>query len=129
MLAIRLARFGKKKQPFYRVVVLDKRKPRNGRTVEVVGTYDPQKDPADIKLDAERIKYWLSVGAKPSDTVHNMLVSLGVIQGKKINILPSFKEPVKEEAQAEAAAPVAEAVAPAEAAPAEEVKEEAPAQA
>ena len=49
MLAIRLARIGKKKQPFYRVVVLDKRKPRNGRTVEVVGTYDPLKKPAEIK--------------------------------------------------------------------------------
>ena len=61
MLAIRLARIGKKKQPFYRVVVLDKRKPRNGRTVEVVGTYDPLKKPAEIKLDAERIKYWLGV--------------------------------------------------------------------
>ena len=59
MLAIRLARFGKKKQPFYRVVVLDKRKPRNGRTVEVVGTYDPLKNPAEIKLDADRIKYWI----------------------------------------------------------------------
>ena len=55
MLAIRLARIGKKKKPFYRVVVLDKRLPRNGRTVEVVGTYDPLKNPAEIKLDAERI--------------------------------------------------------------------------
>ena len=54
MLAIRLARIGKKKQPFYRIVVLDKRKPRNGRTVEIVGTYDPLKNPAEIKLDAER---------------------------------------------------------------------------
>lgn len=71
MLAIRLARFGKKKQPFYRVVVLDKRKPRNGRTVEVVGTYDPLKKPALIQLDAERVKYWLSVGAQPSDTVRS----------------------------------------------------------
>ncbi len=56
VLAIRLARIGKKKQPFYRVVVLDKRKPRNGRTVEVVGTYDPLKNPAEIKLVADRIK-------------------------------------------------------------------------
>ena len=71
MLAIRLARIGKKKQPFYRIVVLDKRKPRNGRTVEVVGTYDPLKNPALIQLDAERMKYWLSVGAQPSDTVRS----------------------------------------------------------
>jgi small subunit ribosomal protein S16 len=75
VLAIRLARFGKKKQPFYRVVVLDKRKPRNGRTVEVVGTYDPLQKPAVIKLDAERIKYWLGVGAQPSDTVRSFLTA------------------------------------------------------
>jgi small subunit ribosomal protein S16 len=73
VLAIRLARIGKKKHPFYRVVVLDKRKPRNGRTVEVVGTYDPLKDPAEIKLDADRIKYWLGCGAQPSDTVRSFL--------------------------------------------------------
>jgi small subunit ribosomal protein S16 len=75
VLAIRLARIGKKKQPFYRVVVLDKRKPRNGRTVEIVGTYDPLKNPAVIKLDAERIKYWLGCGAQPSDTVRSFLTA------------------------------------------------------
>ena len=75
MLAIRLSRIGKKKHPFYRVVVLDKRKPRNGRTVEIVGTYDPQKEPAEIKLDAERIKYWLGCGAQPSDTVRSFLTA------------------------------------------------------
>ncbi len=75
MLAIRLARIGKKKQPFYRIVVLDKRKPRNGRTVEIVGTYDPLKNPAIIQLDAERVKYWLSVGAQPSDTVRSFLTA------------------------------------------------------
>ncbi len=73
MLAIRLARYGKKKTPFYRVVVMDKRNPRNGRFVEVVGTYDPLKKPAEIKLDAERIKYWLGCGAQPSDTVRSFL--------------------------------------------------------
>ena len=75
MLAIRLARFGKKKQPFYRIVVLDKRKPRNGRTVDVVGTYDPLKNPALIQVNAERVKYWLSVGAQPSDTVRSFLTA------------------------------------------------------
>ena len=73
MLAIRLARIGKKKKPFYRVVVMDKRKPRNGRTVEVVGTYDPLKNPAEVKLNAERIKYWMGCGAQPSDTVRSFL--------------------------------------------------------
>ncbi|HEX9760635.1 MAG TPA: 30S ribosomal protein S16 [Candidatus Acidoferrales bacterium] len=73
MLAIRLSRYGKKKKPFYRVVVTDKRRPRDGRFVEVVGTYDPLKKPAEVKLDAERVKYWLSCGAQPSDTVRSFL--------------------------------------------------------
>ena len=73
MLAIRLARFGKKKLPCYRVVVTDKRRPRNGRFVEIVGTYDPLKKPAEVKLNAERIKYWLGCGAQPSDTVRSFL--------------------------------------------------------
>ena len=73
MLAIRLARIGKTKKPFYRVVVIDKRRPRNGRFVEIVGTYDPLKSPAEIKLDSERITYWLGRGAQPSDTVRSFL--------------------------------------------------------
>lgn len=73
MLTIRLSRIGKKKKPFYRVVVTDKRRPRDGRFVEVVGTYDPLKKPAEIKLDAERIRYWLGCGAQPSDTVRSFI--------------------------------------------------------
>jgi small subunit ribosomal protein S16 len=73
VLVIRLARVGKKKMPSYRIVVTDKRRPRNGRFVEVVGTYNPLKKPADIRLDAERIKYWLGCGAQPSDTVRSFL--------------------------------------------------------
>ncbi len=73
MLAIRLARIGKTKKPFYRVVVIDKRRPRNGRFVEVVGTYDPLKNPAEVKLKAERIQYWIGCGAQPSDTVRSFL--------------------------------------------------------
>jgi len=73
VLAIRLARIGKTKKPFYRVVVIDKRRPRNGRFVEIVGTYDPLKSPAEIKLDSERITYWLGRGAQPSDTVRSFL--------------------------------------------------------
>ena len=96
--------------------------------MEKVGTYDPKSK--QRTLDTERVKYWISVGAQPSPTVHNMLVSLGVIEGKKINVLPKYKEPVKEEVVAEAAPAAAEEAAveaPAEAAPAEEVKEETPA--
>ena len=71
MLSIRLARIGKKKKPFYRVVVIEKTRPRNGRTLEVVGTYDPLQKPALVKLDADRVKYWLGCGAQPSDTVRS----------------------------------------------------------
>ncbi len=73
MLMIRLSRIGKKKQPAYRVVVIEKTRPRDGRFVEIVGTYDPLKKPAVINLDAERVKYWLGCGAQPSDTVRSFL--------------------------------------------------------
>ena len=73
MLMIRLSRFGKKKHPFYRVVVTEKTRPRNGRFVEIVGTYDPQKKPALVQMDKERVDYWLSKGAQPSDTVRSLL--------------------------------------------------------
>ena len=73
MLAIRLDRYGKKKMPGYRIVVTDKRRPRNGRFVEIVGTYNPLVNPAEIKLKADRIEYWLSCGAQPSDTVRSFL--------------------------------------------------------
>ena len=71
MLAIRLARTGKKKKPFYRIVVIEKTRPRNGRFVEIVGTYDPIRQPAEIRLKEERVKYWLGVGAQPSETVRS----------------------------------------------------------
>ena len=73
MLMIRLSRIGKTKHPFYRVVVTEKTRPRNGRFVEIVGTYDPQKKPAAVQLNDERVKYWLSKGAQPSDTVRSLL--------------------------------------------------------
>ena len=74
MLMIRLARFGAKKKPFYRVVVIESLRARNGRVVEAVGTYDPLKKPAEIKLDSERVKYWLGSGAQPSDTVRSFIL-------------------------------------------------------
>jgi small subunit ribosomal protein S16 len=73
VLMIRLARIGKKKRPFYRVVVTEKTRPRNGRFVEIVGTYDPLQKPAAIKLDDVRVQYWLGKGAQPSDTVRSFL--------------------------------------------------------
>ena len=74
MLAIRLARTGKKKKPSYRIVVIEKTRPRNGRFVEIVGTYDPLHEPADIRLKEDRVKYWLGVGAQPSETVRSFFV-------------------------------------------------------
>ena len=74
---IRLARHGVKKKPFYRIVVADGESPRDGRYLEKVGTYDPLLDPAKVTLKAERIKYWMDQGAKPSDTVRSLLKKEG----------------------------------------------------
>ena len=73
MLMIRLARFGAKKKPTYRVVVIDKERARDSRSVEVVGFYNPVSQPPTVKLDHERIQYWLKNGAQPSDTVSRLL--------------------------------------------------------
>jgi len=75
---IRLARHGRKKKPFYRLVVADSRSPRDGRFIEMLGTYDPMIEPADIKIDEERVLHWLSVGASPSDTARGLLKKAGV---------------------------------------------------
>ncbi len=73
MLRIRLTRVGKKKQPTYRIVVIDKRNARDGSFVEIVGHYNPRQDPALINLKTERLQYWLGKGAQPSDTVRSFL--------------------------------------------------------
>jgi len=73
MLAIRLARFGAKKKPSYRVVVIEKERARNSRSVEVVGFYNPIAKPAEVQLNHERISHWLKNGAQPSDTVSRLL--------------------------------------------------------
>jgi len=77
---IRLRRMGKKKQPFYRVVVADSKFPRDGRFIELVGTYDPKKDPVEINLEEEKILEWLRKGAKPSDTVRSLLSKIGLMK-------------------------------------------------
>jgi small subunit ribosomal protein S16 len=73
MLAIRLRRTGSTKRPYYRVVVADSREPRDGRFVEVLGHYDPRRDPAVVKIDADRAQYWIGKGARASDTVRSLL--------------------------------------------------------
>ena len=75
MLMIRLARFGARKKPYYRVVVIEKENARNGRPVEVVGTYNPRTNPATFDLKRERIEYWVSKGAQCSDRVSKLLKS------------------------------------------------------
>jgi len=91
MLIIRFTRRGKKNQPFFRIVITDKRNaPRGGDFLEVLGFFNPLTKEKSLKK--ERIKYWLSVGAKTSDRVRNLLISEKVIQGKKIDV---FKKPKK----------------------------------
>ena len=75
---IRLRRMGYKKHPFYRVIVADSRAPRDGRFIAVLGTYDPNKEPADIKIDADAAKKWLDNGAQPTETVAKLLKQAGI---------------------------------------------------
>ena len=76
---IRLTRMGAKKNPYYRVVVADSRYPRDGRFIEVIGTYNPMTEPAEIKIDADKAKTWISNGAQPTDTVKALLKKSGAI--------------------------------------------------
>src|SRR5687768_12779332 len=144
--AIRLARGGAKKRPYYKIVVADSRNSRDGKFIERVGSYNPllaKDDPERVKLDTDRIRHWLSVGAQPSDRVLRFLDAAGIreraarLNPKKAEPGEKARERAEERAtrEAEAAAAPAEEVseeaAPAEAAaPAEEtVAEEAAAQA
>ncbi len=129
-LRIRLSRGGAKKRPFYRIVVADSRRPRDGRYIERLGTYNPMvaKDhPERLTLNDERIKYWLGVGAKPSERIQRFLGDKGIVEKPAIpeqtkQHLPRAKT-IERQKEAE------EAAAKAAAAPAEEKKaEEAPAE-
>ncbi len=73
MVVLRLARMGAKKVPFYRLVVADSRSPRGGRFIEQLGVYDPTRTPVEFKVKSDRLQYWLSVGAQPSETVGQIL--------------------------------------------------------
>ena len=79
---IRLTRLGDKKSPFYRVVVADSRSPRDGKFIEVLGTYNPLTDPAEIKINNERAIDWIKNGAQPTETARVLLVKSGAIQPK-----------------------------------------------
>ena len=79
MVKIRLKRMGAKKAPFYRVVVADSRYPRDGRFIEEIGYYNPQTEPAEVKIDADKAKAWLVKGAQPTETVRNLLKKSGIV--------------------------------------------------
>ncbi len=133
MVRIRLRRMGLKHKPAYRVVIADARSPRDGKFIETIGHYNPQSQPKILMIKQDRARYWLSVGAQPSDTVVRLLKNVGVLDGEgKIADAPApvaevevvaapTKKPRSKAAAptteaaapvAEAAAPVAEAVAP-----------------
>jgi len=108
MVRIRLRRMGKKGQPSYRVVIADSESPRDGRFIEIIGSYNPRTDPPTIEIEQERAQYWLSVGAQPSDPVVRLLRKVGVLPGGEFD--KAVVEPVEEkepevevEAQVEAA--------------------------
>lgn len=83
MVKIRLNRMGAKRQPFYRIVVADSRSPRDGRFIEIVGNYDPTKNPAIVNVDEEKVMAWIKNGAQPTDTVRSLLSKKGIM--KKIH--------------------------------------------
>ncbi len=80
---LRLQRHGSKKRPFYRLVAADSRSPRDGRYLEIIGTYDPTKEPVAVKIDEEKAKKWLSVGAQPTNTVKNLFAKANITSNKE----------------------------------------------
>ena len=128
MLVIRLFRTGKKKQPSYKVVVTDRNNPpQGGKFVEQVGFYNPLTKEKTFK--SERIQYWMSVGAQPSDTAYNLFINESIIKGDKKKIVYKKRKKALPEPKTPVAAPVVEATPVVETAPVEEVApatEEAP---
>ncbi len=119
---IRLQRRGRTNDPSFRVILVEsKRGPKSGNYLEMLGSYDPRT--ARIALEGERIKHWISKGAQVSDTVHNLLISQKVIEGKKKNVLPR-KSPIQKEGGEAKAAPAPEAPAAESPAAQAEVKSE-----
>jgi len=80
-LRIRLTRKGAKKRPFYRIVVAHSEAPRDGKFLEIIGTYNPLTDPAEIQIDPEKLRVWLDRGAQPSDTVRSLIKQKGLLTG------------------------------------------------
>lgn len=80
MVKLRLQRFGAKKRPFYRIVAADSRFPRDGRFIEIIGTYDPITQPQEVKIDEEKALKWLKYGAQPTDTVRSLFSRHGIME-------------------------------------------------
>ena len=89
---IRLTRMGDKKSPFYRVVVADSRAPRDGKFIDIVGTYNPKTEPTEIKINSEKATEWINKGAQPTDTVRALLVGAGVLEAK---VMPAKTNAIK----------------------------------
>ncbi len=133
--SIRLARGGSKKRPYYKIVVADSRSPRDGRFIERIGSYNPllaKDNPERVKLDADRAKHWVSVGAQPTDRVARFLDAAGVLERAARNNpnkgVPGEKAKERAEEKAQKLADAEEAAAAAAAAPAPEPEVEAPAE-
>lgn len=143
-LALRMARGGAKKRPYYRIVVADSRMPRDGRYIEKVGTYNPmlaKDDENRVTMDVDRIKHWMGQGARPSDRVSRFLEAAGVLEAKKrdnpnkgkpgkkaLELIEEKKEKAEAAKEAAAAAKEAEKEAAKEAAEAAKAAAEAPAE-
>lgn len=84
MVKIRLKRKGRKKKPLYRIVVIEDSNQRDGKTIEDIGTYNPHTEPASITVKEDRVKYWISVGAQPSNTVNRLLSTVGITEYKSL---------------------------------------------
>ncbi len=103
---IRLQRVGRRNNPAFRIVVTDSKNGPKAKYLEMVGSYNPKAGTSEV--NAERITHWIGNGAKLSDTMHNLLVTKGVIKGKKINVLPKYVAPAVEEKKEEVTAPATE---------------------
>lgn len=113
MVRIRLRRMGAKKKPFYRIVVADKRSPRDGRFIETIGTYDPLTNPTTVEIKLDRAAHWLSVGAQPSEAVERLLRKAGLIDenGKPVPLASSEEELVADVIEAVVEEAVVEEIA------------------
>lgn len=104
MVTIRLSRTGKRKQPYYRIVVQDGTQDPWAPAIEVIGNLDPRADRKDAVINMERAKYWLGVGAQPSATVKNLFIDHGLMKGKKVNKITITADRAKKLADAKAKA-------------------------